>query len=194
MRSYEEVFAQLALHHRETVRHLESVRDLTYVLAKALGYTDGHAQAIAYAAQLHDIGKLFIPKVILDAARPLNEDEWLIVRAHPYTGAQIAQTMGCPPSVCDWISAHHERLDGSGYYGRTDIPREAMIIATTDTWDATGAIRPYRPGYTATSVRIDILKKSRELIGADIIDTFIALIGDKALANNGALLLPNHVA
>lgn len=193
MRTYDELFATLAQHHRETLRHGEGVRDLTYMLAKALGYGDGHAEAIAHAGRLHDVGKLYVPSTILDAARPLEDDEWRIVRAHPYTGAQIANTLGCSPAICDWISAHHERLDGSGYYGRTEIPREAMVIATADIWDATSANRSYRKPYMPASARIDILREQRDRIGPDIIDAFLDLIGNEAAAHEHLLLAP-HVA
>jgi putative nucleotidyltransferase with HDIG domain len=196
MDTYEQLFDALAEHHRETLRHSESVRDLTYMLAKSLDCSDDHAEAIAHAGRLHDIGKLYVPNAILEAPRKLTDDEWRVVHAHPYTGAQIARAMGCQEYICDWIAAHHERLDGTGYYGRVDVPREAMMIATTDIWDATGANRPYRKAYTPPSVRLDILRSESARIGPDIIDAFIALIGDQAhLTNhaptNGTILAAN---
>jgi putative nucleotidyltransferase with HDIG domain len=177
---------RISRHHPDTMRHLNSVRDLTYMLAKRVGYNAAHADAIAHAGLLHDVGKLWVPTDILDAPRKLNDSEMTVIKGHPLSGAMMALQIGEEPVFADWIVAHHERLDGTGYpYGRTDPPPEAMIIAVTDIWDATGSLRPYRSGYTERAKRIAIIQEERERLGADLVDAFIELLGEP----NG---IPDH--
>jgi putative nucleotidyltransferase with HDIG domain len=174
MQTCEELFRRLGEHHPGTMRHLKAVRDLVYALATHMGYNDAHADSIALAAELHDVGKLFIPTTILDAPRALSADEWTVVRAHPLTGAQIARDLGCSDEVCAWIAQHHERLDGSGYYGRKDLPREVSVIAVVDTWDATSASRPYRRLNLAIHERVTIIRDLR--VDSIVVDAFLDLI------------------
>jgi len=106
---------------------------------------------ILSAAQLHDIGKLFIDEAILHAERKLTESEWAIVKLHPVKGRMMAERFHQSPAVGNLILAHHENLDGTGYplnLAGEDIPKGARILRIADSIDAMAMPRPYRPAMT----------------------------------------------
>ena len=80
---------------------------------------------------LHDVGKIGVSDPLLVKIGPLGDEDWKELRTHPEIGAQLLSR----PELADlreWILAHHERLDGSGYpYGLAgdEIPLEARILA-----------------------------------------------------------------
>ena len=73
-----------------------------------------------------------------------------------------------------WAAAHHEHLNGSGYYlGSTaqDLPLEARLIAVADVYAALTADRPYRPGLEHK----EISKIMREMVHSNHLD--VQLVG-----------------
>jgi HD-GYP domain-containing protein (c-di-GMP phosphodiesterase class II) len=98
---------------------------------------------------LHDIGKLGVPNRILDKPGKLTDQEWDVVRLHPYYSYQILERVPVFGEFAYDASAHHERLDGRGYYRNLrgdQLSVCARILATADKFDALSADRPYRPG------------------------------------------------
>lgn len=129
--------------------HSLAVRDLTKVFFQYLPRTMRagiNRESLEYAALLHDLGKLGIPEGVLNKPEKLNEDEWRLMRMHPKIGADILKSISTFEAVADWISFHHERVDGEGYYGVTEqnIPLPSKIIAIADTYSAIRMKRSYK--------------------------------------------------
>ncbi len=105
---------------------------------------------LSYAALLHDIGKLGIPKEILDKPGKLDDNEWKIMRRHPEISVSILSSMGVPEKIQRIVRYHHERVDGSGYYGLSgrEIPVESKILAIVDTYSAVTVRKSYKPART----------------------------------------------
>jgi HD-GYP domain-containing protein (c-di-GMP phosphodiesterase class II) len=111
---------------------------------------------LCIAALMHDVGKVSVPLEILEKPCALTADEKELVKYHPVYGRKILNRMGMD-NVADWIYYHHERVDGTGYFGLTDdkIPLESKIIAVADTFSALTLNRPYRKrSGTAAAVSI----------------------------------------
>ena len=88
-----------------------------------------------------------MPDALIAKAGPLTDEEWERVRSHPEIGARMLATTDFA-DIGDWILAHHERPDGSGYpRGRAagEVPLEASILGVADAYEAMTARRPYRP-------------------------------------------------
>jgi len=99
---------------------------------------------IKTAAFLHDIGKLVIPERILNKPDKLNEEEWVIVKKHPAYGHELLKGVsGISSDVKHLVKYHHERRDGRGYYGITDIGFSLSIILVSDKVDAMRKKRSY---------------------------------------------------
>lgn len=133
------------------LRHSTGVAGLSVRMARQLGLREERVMLVRRAALLHDVGKLSVPRRILDKSTELTDREWQIVRQHPRFTREIVQHMSSFREVAMIAGAHHERLDGSGYpdhLAAECIPLEASILAVADVYDALTDDRPYRRGLT----------------------------------------------
>jgi HD-GYP domain-containing protein (c-di-GMP phosphodiesterase class II) len=116
----------LGVYHEGTAKHAERVRDIAVAMGAELGVTGIEAEALPWAASLHDLGKMGIPAAILSKPGPLTAAEWVEVRRHPVTGADMILALSpLFAPIAAGIRAHHERWDGSGYpvlRARGDLP------------------------------------------------------------------------
>ena len=127
--------------------HSERVGAWSRRIAARMGLPPADVETIGQAGLLHDIGKIGVPEPILRKRGALDESEWLVMRRHPVTGAQIVAPFEHLAGAAVVIRHHHERRDGSGYpdglAGET-IPIGARIVAVADVFDALTSDRPYR--------------------------------------------------
>ena len=107
---------------------------------------------------LHDIGKLAIPKEIVNKPGRLTEEEFAQIKLHPDAGVDLLRPSNPSPLVVATVRDHHERLNGSGYpVGRSGdkIHEFARICAIADVFDAVVSERAYKaaaPAYVAVNV------------------------------------------
>jgi putative nucleotidyltransferase with HDIG domain len=115
---------------------------------------------LKYAALFHDVGKLGVPEAILNKPATLNPDEWNVMRRHPEISVQILRPLKSFELIKEWIMYHHERIDGSGYFGLPGdkIPFAARIISVADTYSAITMARSYKPGKSHEEA-IEILQR-----------------------------------
>ncbi|NLL51155.1 MAG: HD domain-containing protein, partial [Peptococcaceae bacterium] len=95
----------------------------------------------------HDLGKLAVPKKILDKAEPLREEEFQIVKTHTFHTYNLLSLARFSKNIVEWASYHHERLDGTGYPFRMSadtLTTGARLMAIADIFTALTEDRPYR--------------------------------------------------
>jgi putative nucleotidyltransferase with HDIG domain len=128
--------------------HSLNVTIYTLTIAKELGFNDNELLEIGLGALLHDIGKMKIPKQILQKTGSLTEEEFAIVKNHSSFGYEMLKDIpGIPDSVVRSVFEHHERLNGSGYPNGlkgNDIHLYAKVIGVADVFDAITTNRVYR--------------------------------------------------
>ena len=131
-----------------TGEHCKSVVALTLELAEHLNLSAERRRNLEFAALLHDVGKIAIPKEIINKPGKLDPHEWTIVKTHTVEGQKMLDRVGgFMRQVGSIVRSHHERWDGDGYPDRLageNIPLEARIISCCDTWNAMRTDRPYR--------------------------------------------------
>ena len=130
-----------------TKGHCDRLSAYSMALAKHLGVTHDHQEALRKAGIVHDIGKIGVPEAVLRKGGPLTAHEWDIMKQHPATGERICAPLKSFRLVLPIIRHHHEKLDGSGYpdgLSGEQIPLTARILQITDIYDALTTNRPYR--------------------------------------------------
>jgi HD-GYP domain-containing protein (c-di-GMP phosphodiesterase class II) len=135
-----------------THRHSDRVRTIATSIASRLQCEATAVRDLARAAELHDIGKLGISNRILDSPRRLTDDEFARIREHPVFTQRILARVPGFSELAPLASAHHERLDGSGYpYGLTagDLTLPMRILAVADVYEALTSDRPYRSAWSS---------------------------------------------
>ena len=146
----------LRVKDREARAHNLRVARLCVHIGRQMSMSAAELRVLARAGLMHDIGKLGIPQAVLGKESPLNESEWMLMRAHPEMGLTLLDRAGQSSREVLAVLYHHERLDGTGYpYGlrAEGIPIEARIVAVADTYDAMTSNRPYRNACSETEAR-----------------------------------------
>jgi putative nucleotidyltransferase with HDIG domain len=172
------VMQTLSMRDAMTARHSAAVARYAREVARTLDLSEREQDLIHTAALLHDIGKFIFPDSILFADRKLTEDEWQIVKLHPEQGARLVRRIEGYGPVADIIFAHHERVDGRGYYGvpEGDIPIGSRIIAVADTYDVMTARDSYRRPVSREAAIMELRRVSGSQLDGSIVEAFIELI------------------
>ncbi|MCF7946221.1 MAG: HD domain-containing protein [Spirochaetia bacterium] len=103
------------------------------------------------AALFHDIGKLVVPKKILDKPFALNPEEFDYIVEHPYFTEKTLYEMGLDGDIVQWASNHHEKINGTGYPKRLkgkELDSESRALAILDILQALTENRPYRSAFS----------------------------------------------
>ncbi|MDQ7825970.1 MAG: HD domain-containing protein [Candidatus Eremiobacteraeota bacterium] len=162
-----------------TSTHTSGVAASAEVLCRLAGFSEHEAVSMRIAGFLHDLGKLAVPKEILEKPGKLSEEEFNIVRCHTYHTYRLLEQVPGFSEIASWAAFHHEHLDGKGYPfhidGR-DLSLGARIMAVADVNTAITEDRPYRKG----------MEKEKAL---EVLDT---MVSGKKLDGNLVQLLKTH--
>jgi len=177
----------LAVEAKDPYTHGHSMRVQAWATAvgRKMGFGEDQMHALEYAAELHDIGKLAVPDRILRAERSLTEDEWALVRQHPWRGVQMIRHIGFLKSALETILYHHERVDGRGYpEGQAGemIPLGSRILAVVDSYDAMTSLRPYRAAMTHEAAAAELRRCTGTQFDGKCVETFLGLLSDAETA------------
>jgi putative nucleotidyltransferase with HDIG domain len=131
-----------------TGEHCKSVVALALQVGEHLGLAADRLRDLEFGALLHDVGKIAIPKDIINKPAQLDPEEWAIIKTHTVEGQRLLEQVGgFMRQVGEIVRSHHERWDGTGYpdgLAGDDIPLESRIIACCDAFNAMRTDRPYR--------------------------------------------------
>jgi putative nucleotidyltransferase with HDIG domain len=172
------VMQTLSMRDAMTARHSAAVARYARQVARDIGLDEREQDLIHTAALLHDIGKFIFPDSILFAQRKLTDDEWLTVKLHPDQGAKLVRRIEGYGPVADIIFAHHERVDGAGYYRvpADQIPVGSRIIAVCDTYDVMTARDSYRRPVSREAAIMELRRVSGSQLDGSIVEAFIAMV------------------
>jgi HD-GYP domain-containing protein (c-di-GMP phosphodiesterase class II) len=146
---------------RYTAMHSGGVGVIAEYLAKNCGMTAEECRQMKLAGLLHDLGKLSVPKEILEKPSKLSTMDLSIVRAHTFHTYRILERIKGFENICRWAAYHHERLDGSGYpfhISGEEYNLGCRIVSVADVFTAITEDRPYRLGMS--------IEKSLKVLGA----------------------------
>lgn len=124
-----------------TFQHQLRAATLSNALAEQLGLTPAEAQSLGVAASVYDIGKLDVPREILDKSGKFTDEEFAEMKKHvaPDRMQPYFEMFQVPPEAQAVALHHHERFDGKGYpagLAGENIPIGARILAVADAYDA----------------------------------------------------------
>lgn len=158
-----------------TAKHSQTVGDLCEMMAKQFRMDEDHVQRVRLAGILHDIGKIGVPDSILCKPGPLTDEEFAQMRRHPELGARILSGSDLD-DVREWIVAHHERPDETGYpkgLSADEIPLEASILSVADAYEAMTSDRVYRLAIGRERAREELLDNSGTQFNPTVVEAFL---------------------
>lgn len=162
-----------------TYAHSVNVAVISLVVGIAAGLGRSELEDLTIGAMLHDVGKIFIPKSILNKPGALTDEEFRQIQEHTIEGYEYLKN--CPIKSTSKIIAlqHHLNVDGSGYpdYENTGLLHKfSRIVAIADVYDALTSDRSYRRAYSPSEAVEYIMSMASTKFDMDYVKLFVKKI------------------
>ncbi|MEO5725107.1 MAG: HD domain-containing phosphohydrolase [Ilumatobacteraceae bacterium] len=163
------------------VGHSRGTADLVTRAAPLLNVPPADAQLLRRAALVHDVGRFGVPGAVWDKRGPLSSSDHERMRMHAYYVERIFARPEPLRRIGLLAAAHHERMDGSGYYrhvtGAT-LSMPARLLAAADAYHAMLQWRPYRDALTPLDAARELRREAAEgRLDAVATDAVLAVAG-----------------
>jgi len=137
---------------------------------------------IRRTAITHDVGLVTVPAFTLQKPdRALSQAERERLRLHPYHSERILSKVPAFQSSAILAGAHHERMDGQGYYrglsGRS-IPLGARIVAVADVFDELTHDLPGRPALEASAALHVLRQEAGSNLDPEAVEGLLEELGE----------------
>ncbi|HEX4739185.1 MAG TPA: HD-GYP domain-containing protein [Allosphingosinicella sp.] len=160
--------------------HSIAVSALMINLARELTLPPDYIRQAGTAGLFMDVGKAFLPPVLLSKRDDYTETDRAQMQRHPSLGGDAVKASGeLSKIVADVCLHHHERWDGSGYpFGLKgdEISLFARMAAICDMYDALCSVRPHRPARGPADAVAEMYRLKGQL-DESLLTTFIRSIG-----------------
>jgi HD-GYP domain-containing protein (c-di-GMP phosphodiesterase class II) len=168
-----------------TANHSANVSVLALCFGRRLGLERKELLDVGISAFFHDIGKLEIPKDIIDKKGELTEEEREIMQRHTYYGAGklicLKEVSYLPLNALYVALEHHVWANFNGYprhWKKDNINLYSKLIKICDFFDAITTRRPYRGNILNRDEAIALmLEKSGEEFDTNLIKVFVNMVG-----------------
>jgi putative nucleotidyltransferase with HDIG domain len=171
--------ALLDTHDALTRGHSERVRAYSQSIGRELGLSRTELELLNWAALLHDVGKLDVPREILAKRGRPTDEEWEAIREHPAAGARLAAPLRAWLGTWgDAIEQHHERWDGLGYpraLAGSEISLAGRIVAVADVFDVITSSRTYKEPSSPAAARREITRCAGTQFDPEVVRAFLAI-------------------
>ncbi len=163
-----------------TGAHSQGVVRIAVSVARELKLDEDGLRLVELGALLHDVGKIAIPKHIINKPGPLDDSEWDIVRTHTLVGQQILDRVGGGLSeVGEVVRSSHEWFDGHGYPDckcNADIPLASRIVGVADAYSAMTTDRPYRDALPEAEATRRLLARSGSQFDPAVVNALMVVL------------------
>lgn len=165
--------------------HSLRVCEMAVKFANAINLSEEDINQILIGSYMHDIGKIFLGKDILEGKEPLTNNQTNEVHNHPELGHGYLNLVTGLDKAKQIILLHHERIDGTGYPNGLlgfEIPIHVRLVSICDSYDAMTNYRSYSPTiHTHNEAIEELVKHKNTQFDSVLVDVFIEVFGDKQL-------------
>jgi putative nucleotidyltransferase with HDIG domain len=163
-----------------TGSHSREVVDLAMAVADKLGLDAKERREVEFVALLHDVGKVRIPKEIINKPGKLTDEERAIINTHTIEGERMLKKVGgLLGRVGAVVRSCHERWDGGGYPdGLSDeaIPLVARIVSCCDAYNAMTTDRSYRAALPEREARAELERNAGGQFDPAVVDALFRVL------------------
>ena len=158
---------------------------LSIAVADAMGLDSADRRNVEFGALLHDVGKIAVPKEIINKPGPLTEDEWIVIKTHTIEGQRMLDRVGGLLSqVGRIVRSSHEKWDGTGYPDGLvgdQIPVGAAIVCCCDAFNAMTTDRSYRDAMQLDEAIEEIQANSGTQFSPAVVDALLRVLQEDPL-------------
>ncbi|MFT3801679.1 MAG: HD-GYP domain-containing protein [Burkholderiaceae bacterium] len=171
------------LRNEDTSTYTHGVRVALYMisLGRHLGLPRSEMASLGMIGMLADVGKIKIPRPLLEKPGMLNPAEYAIVKEHVRLGLEsLNQRETLPDDVRQGIAQHHERLDGSGYpegLAGDAICLYGRIAGIADCFSALITSRPYANAQAPQDALMNLYQWAGTWFNEALVENFVQSIG-----------------
>ena len=174
-----DLLAAVSDYDRALHGHLDRVAALSLRLGRKLGASPGELRTMVIAAQCHDVGKITLPKALLNKPGRLSPREWQLMQEHPIAGAEIVRRIPALASAAEAVAEHHERWGGNGYpSGRSGetLSLAGRVVAVADVYDALVSRRAYKEGWSQGEALAEIERGAGSRFDPRVVEALCAVV------------------
>lgn len=132
-----------------TCNHSKGISEKIRIMSDYYNFVTEKKLKLYIAANLHDLGKLYLPNAILEKPDKLNAFEFSEIKKHTYYTKLALDKIGGFEDISSWAANHHEKLNGKGYpesLCADELDFESRLLGVIDIYQALTEERPYRRG------------------------------------------------
>jgi putative nucleotidyltransferase with HDIG domain len=163
-----------------TGEHCRGVVRLALEVAQELELDALRRRTVEFGALLHDVGKIAVPKKIINKPGKLDEREWAVIKAHTIEGQRMLDRVGgMMREVGQVVRSSHEWWDGSGYpdgLAGEQIPLESRIVSACDAFNAMTTTRPYRRAMSKADALAELLRSAGSQFDPQVVAAVIRVV------------------
>ncbi len=151
------------LHDPYSADHTARMVVVANAVGRELGLDEQQRQSLDLAANLANLGKIFVPREILTKVEPLTEAEQTLLQRHVQFGVELLEDLDFDGPVLDTIRQKQEHMDGSGYPNHLSgdqIILTARILAVANAFVALVSPRAYRNAVSIEEALDQLLKEA----------------------------------
>jgi putative nucleotidyltransferase with HDIG domain len=161
---------------RYTAGHTERVAKYALYIGRELKLTAGDLEHLRYAALLHDVGKLAVPRHILNKPGRLTEEEYAIVQRHNQVCVDILQRVDFLSSMIGTASDEHAHYLVDEVREQDRLVQEGHIVAVADAFDAMTSTRSYRRALTQEVAFDELRAKAGTQFNPECVDALVGAV------------------
>jgi HD-GYP domain-containing protein (c-di-GMP phosphodiesterase class II) len=161
--------------------HTERVAYFADLIGRAMGFNGTRLERLRWAALIHDVGKLAVPRDIIRKKARLSTEEWSQMQAHTHLVEDLLAEVDFLQPMVAIASNHHTHFDGNGYHGshrvgEVEPPLEARILSVADSFDAMTSTRSYRVALTQEYAFAELRRHAGSQFDPEVVEAFILIL------------------
>jgi len=160
--------------------HTERVAYFSELIGTNMGFSGTRLERLRWAALIHDVGKLAVPRDLIRKRARLSGDEYEQMQEHVHLVEDLLAEVHFLQPMVEIAAHHHAHFDGNGYHGGHEHPGtpslEARILAVADSFDAMTSTRSYRVALSQEYAFAELRRHAGTQFDPDVVEALIDII------------------
>lgn len=160
--------------------HTERVAYFSELIGTRMGFNGTRLEKLRWAALIHDVGKLAVPRDLIRKRARLSGSEYEQMQTHVHLVEDLLAEVDFLQPMVEIAAHHHAHFDGKGYHGghkHEGIPSlEARILAVADSFDAMTSTRSYRVALSQDYAFSELRQHAGTQFDPEVVEALIEII------------------
>jgi len=160
--------------------HTERVAHFSELIGSRMGFNGTRLERLRWAALIHDVGKLAVPRDLIRKRARLSDSEYEQMQQHVHHVEDVLAEVEFLQPMVDIAAHHHAHFDGNGYHGghkHEGTPSlEARILAVADSFDAMTSTRSYRVALSQAYAFSELRRNAGTQFDPEVVQALIEII------------------